>query len=248
MINILKRKVDAKYNLRSKTHVKVFSDIRENIKNYMYFAIQKVMDDNTTSLELKALSDLTFYDFIKDLRLINESLNGNYKIPDNCIYIPKLDNKEFNRNYSYSLLELSFEYENIGINELTKNVMQDGELDMNYNTFLYQYMSINTYIKKSEYIGKNFILNDFHNNDSQDFSNSKLLLNYNGILLIETNGEYEVISHETVTMAGYDIPEPDRLKQNTIEGYKKGILINIINAAESFRDEYSSSNYEKTLR
>ena len=175
-------------------------------------------------------------------RTTNEGVNGNNIVPRNNVYIPRLDNKNFNRGYAYPLLELTFENENIGINELTKNVMQDGELDMDYNTFLYQYMSFNTYIKNSDYIGKNFIVNDFHNIDSQDFSNSRLLFSYNGILLIETNGEYEVVSHETVTMAGYDIPTPDKLKSSLIERYKESIILEIGYIAESFRDEDSSLN------
>jgi hypothetical protein len=75
------------------------------------------------------------------------------------------------------LLELTFDYKKIGINQLTNNLAQNGDLYMNYDTFNYNYMSLDTYVKNADYIGANFTLQMiFIKKNSQDFSNSVLVI------------------------------------------------------------------------
>jgi len=57
-----------------------------------------------------------------------------------------------------------------------------------------------------------------------------------------------VVSHETVTMAGYDIPEPNKIKAINLDCCKHITLTNITCDAESYRKDRTSYDYEKKLK
>ena len=224
------------------------SAIAIDIKEYMYRFLDKILSDYKLSFDVKVISKLKFIDFEHDVRLVNEAINYGKEVSENDVYIPRTDNKYFDKRCVHQIVELTFEDNIIEIDQLTDEIMQDGDISTNYDDFANRYISLDTFIKKANYIGKHFISNDYHKEDSQDFSNSTLEFSYNGILLILTNGLYEVVSHEAITIAGYDIPEPDKIKVKDIE-YSKYITINNITcAAECYREERTSTDYEKKLK
>jgi len=214
--------------------------IADRIRNYLYDIIEKIITDDKISFNIDAISKLKFNDLEHDVKLINAAINGINSCPDNNIYLINFSLMYLDRCFSDPFVELKFNDKNISVNEVTKYGKQNGFPYINYNNFIYEYMPLDVYINNSIYYGKYFIVNNLHNEDSQDFSKSKLLLNYKGILLIETDGEYEIVSHETIIRAGYDIPKysiPKQSDKKFIEANKKIILSNIIYLAEKYREE-----------
>lgn len=239
-INVIKRKIDYRYMVCTKSMNEEEFVVANRIKDYLYDVIEKIITNDNISFNMDAISGLKFNDLEHDVKLINGAINGINNCPNNSIYLINFSIMYLDRYFSSPFVELKFNEKNISVNEITKYDKQDGFPYINYDNFIYEYMPLEVYINNSIYYGKYFIINDLHNEDSQDFSKSKLLLNYNGILLIETDGEYEIVSHETIIRAGYDIPKysvPKRSDKNFIESNKKIILSNILSLAEKYREE-----------
>lgn len=247
MLSTFKRIIDDKYKESIFGLTEKDQTQQKTNRDFLYLVLQRVIDYSNISLDKKVLSELTMCDFQYDARVINESINGGEKVSANNIYLPRLDTKNFHRKFSYPLVELTFNGDNIDVNEIIEDERMDGTPNINYQTFIYNYMSLDTYLKNATYIGKKPIENDFHREDSQDFSDNWIYCEYDGMLLIYTNGNYEIVSHETITMAGYDIPEPDRVKARNahkVDECKNVILSNMIFLAESYRDKDSPLNHK----
>jgi len=239
-INKIKKRVEEKYISCTRNMTDAEKRNAAKTLEYIYKLINDIIDSDNISFNIDVISKLTFNNFINDIKLINEGVNGNDKLQIGNIYIPRLDNKSFYRKFAYPLVDLVFNNDSIEVNEITEQKKIDGDSRINYDSFISKYISLDTYLMNATYINKGFKENESHKEDSQDFSNSKLLFNYHGILLIETVGEYEIVSHETITMAGYDIPEPletKRVDSFMIETYKKLISLKISFLAESFRED-----------